>query len=156
MGEARIVEQAAKGGQADGSLSDMLMAIETGAARGFGVVHVPDADLLEADGAGEQGDGFLVAGCGDNVVSGDVAVTGVEACADGDDRAQAVQELGDLFEAAAEGELGSGGVLDEDAEVAVVERNAVDGLGDAVGGERETLVACESAPRAGMNDQELG
>ena len=120
VGEARIVEQALEGGQADGAPADVLVAVEAGSAGRFGVVHVPDADLGEADGAIDKRDGFLVAGVGDDVVSGDVAVAGVEAGADGDDRAEALQQFSDLFEAASQGELGSGGVLDEDAEVAVI------------------------------------
>lgn len=74
VGEAGVVQQAAEGWEADGSLSNVLVAVEAGAARSFGIVHVPDADGIETDGAANQSDGFLIAGLGDEVVSGDVAV----------------------------------------------------------------------------------
>ena len=156
VGEAGIVEETAEGREAEGALADVLMAIEMGTAGGLRVVHVPDADIGEPDRAINEGESGFVAVVRDEVVAGDVAMASIEAGADGDHGAEAVEELGDLLEAAAEGELGAGSVFDEDAEVTGVERDAMEGAGDAFGGAGEADFAGEAFPGAGMEDEVFG
>src|SRR5438309_422714 len=72
-------------------------------------------------------------------------------------RAEAFDELGDLFEGGAEGKLGTGGVLDEDLEVAGGgEVDSVHGALDAFGSFGEAFVAGESAIAAGVQDEVFG
>ena len=61
MTEAGVVKQAAEGGGADGAFADVFVAIKFGAHGGFGVVAVPDADVVEAYGSGDLGGGGFVA-----------------------------------------------------------------------------------------------
>ena len=156
MGEANVVEQAAEGLYAHGSLADMLMAVELRAALGFGVVHVPDADGFKTDRCSNLADGFFVALGGDQVVAGYVGVAGIEADVNRSGGAETVDKLGYLLEAAAERELGTGCVLDQDVEAGRLPRETVDGAGDGVGGKFEAFIAREALPRAGMEHQVLG
>ena len=95
---------------------------------------------------------------GDDVVSGYVKVAGVEA--DGYGSAAGLEggdQLGDLFEFAAERELGAGGVFDQDAEVrGLAEVEPGDGVFDGLLGELEAFVAGEAFPAAGMEDEVFG
>ncbi len=83
-------------------------------------------------------------------------VAGVEADGDGGAGSEALDEFGYLLELAAEGELGAGGVFDEDFEVVVLPGEAVDGALDGLGGEAEAFVAGEALPASGMEDEVLG
>ena len=78
-----VVEQAPKGFAPDGAFADMLVAIELRAECRLGIVHVPDTDLVEADQLVDLRDGYFVAIGPDEIVAGDVGVTGIEADADG-------------------------------------------------------------------------
>jgi len=148
-----------KGFDADGALADLLMAVEFGAAGGLGVVHVPDADGFKADSGRSLAHGFLVALGRDQIVTGDVGVAGVQADAHGRAGLEPLNQLGDLLEAAAEGELRAGGVFNEDVEWSSLPLEAIDGTSDGVGGQPEAFVPGEpfhepgcrtrnSAPRA--------
>ena len=139
--EAGVVEQAAEGFEAHGSLADVFMAVEFGAARGLGVVHVPDADSFEADGCGGLFDGLLIALGGDQIVTGDMGVAGVETDGDRGRRLEPGDEFGYLLEAAAERELRSGSVFNEDVEGSLLPGQAVDGFGDGFGSQLEAFVA---------------
>src|SRR5205807_7898150 len=79
VSQARIVQQTAKWFRADASLPDVLMSIEFGAARGFGVVTVPDADVLQTNGLVQMSQCFLHAVLSDDVISSYVYVARVDA-----------------------------------------------------------------------------
>ena len=49
MGDSRIVKQSTEGLQADTALSDVVVTIKFGSSRGFGVIAVPDWDIVQAD-----------------------------------------------------------------------------------------------------------
>ncbi len=159
MGEAGVVEEALEGGGADGALADVLVAVEAGGEGGLGVVAVPDADGGEADGCADELHGLDVAVVGDDVVAGDVDVAGVEADGDGGAGLEGFDEFGDLFKLAAERELGSGGIFDEDAEGGggfcggFGKCDGVDGALDGFGGEAEAFLAGEALPTAGVKDE---
>jgi len=155
VGESRIVQQAAEGRCADGSFADVLMAVELGTECGLGIVAVPDLDGVEADGCANLLHGVGIASLGDDVVSGDVDVAGVEADGDGGVGAEAFHQLGDLLQLATEGELRSGGVLDEDVEVGTGEVDTGDGTLDGLCGQVQALVSGKALPTAGMEDEEL-
>jgi len=156
VGEALVVEQTAEGLNADGSLPDVLVPVELGATRRFGVVAVPDADGIECDCCSDFGHGLRVALLGNDVVAGDVRVTSVEADGDRSVVAQQRDELGDLLEAATERELRAGRVLNKDVKGSVLPGQFVDGALDGVGGEPQAFVAREALPRAGMKDEVFG
>ena len=48
--QSQVVQQNSKRLFADGSLPHMLMPVKLGAARGFGIVAVPDFHLIEPNG----------------------------------------------------------------------------------------------------------
>ena len=83
MRGARIVQQAAEEFEADGSLPDVLVTIELGTASGLGVVAMPDGNVFEADSPVEAAPSFPRNRFGNEVVSGNVRVAGVDASADG-------------------------------------------------------------------------
>lgn len=155
VGEARVMQQAAEGGCADGSFANMLVAVELGAEGGLGVVAVPDLDGVDADGCADLLHGVGVARIGDDVVACDMDVAGVEADGDRGVGAEAFDQLGDLLEFAAEGELRAGSIFDEDVEVGTGEVNAGDGTLDGLGSKAKTFIAGESLPATGMEDEEL-
>lgn len=114
-------------------------------------VPKPFGDLLH---------GVFVAFGRDEVVAGDVGVTGIQAYVDGGASVEEVDEVGDLVEGAAHGEFGAGGVFDEDAEWKIWVRSgageAVDGALDVFGGVLEGFGAGEALPGAGVQDEEVG
>src|ERR1017187_9492245 len=82
--QALVIEQATEGFQPDGSLADILVAIQVRAALGLGVVAMPHVHVAQSDGAFQLIEGSVVAVLADEVVSGDVRVAGVDAGAAGD------------------------------------------------------------------------
>ena len=154
--ETRIVEQPAERIESHGSLPDVLVAIELGTARGFGIVAVPDTDSFEGDGRSNLLHRFGVAFGGDQVVAGNVGVAGVEADGDGRMVLEARDKFGDLLEAAAQRELRAGCVLNQDMEASSLPRQAVDGALDGVGCKLEAFVARQPLPGAGMQDKIFG
>src|ERR1017187_4239732 len=86
--QALVIEQATEGFQPDGSLADILVAVQVRAALGLGVVAMPHVHIAQSDGAFQLIEGFVVAVLADEVVSGDVRVAGVDAGAAGHEVAQ--------------------------------------------------------------------
>src|ERR1035437_5342327 len=95
--------------------------------------------------------GLVEALVADYVVSGNVSVAGIDAGADWNESAQAIQKFRNLFEAAAERELRSGGVLDQDGQTALGQVEPFGGGGDG-GGPQQPLLAVGAAKRTGMQD----
>ena len=154
--EAEIVEQDAEGFDADGSLPDVLVAVEFGSAGSFGVIAMDYFYIVQADGSVEMLQSLVNALFADDVVAGDVSVAGVDARGDGNDAAEAVDDFGNLLEAAAEREFGAGGVFDEDGKAGLGEVKALRGGGDGGGGLQQTGFAIRSAKGAGMEDKIIG
>src|SRR5690242_106842 len=117
MRQSRIVQQALKRGKADTSLPDMLMTVELRAALSFGVIAMPDVNILQADSAVELVDRIGISLFANDVVTGDVGVACVYASSNRNVLRQEIVQFGDLFEVAPERELRPGRVLDQDAEV---------------------------------------
>src|SRR5579885_1786452 len=80
-----IVEKSAEWFQSDTSLPDVLMTIEPRSTRGFGIVAVPNWDVLQSNRVLQILHRELVAIRRDNVVSRDVCVASIDACGDGQD-----------------------------------------------------------------------
>ena len=113
MRQPKVIEQNAKCFFADTSLPNVLMTIQLRSARGFRVVAVPDLNGIQSKGGIEMLQSLVNALLADNVVSGNVRVTSIDAGADRNDSAQALQHLRDLLEASAEREFRAGRVLDQ-------------------------------------------
>jgi hypothetical protein len=111
----------------------------------LGVVAVPDADGVKPNGCADELDGGGVAFVGDQVITGHVRVACIQADGNGGTDLEECHQFGDLLEAAAERELGAGGVFDEDGDLTVAVQ-AIDGAGDGFGCELEAFVARESLP----------
>src|SRR5260370_11678679 len=79
MCRARIIQQPAKWLEADLPLADVLMAIELRSARGFGVVAVPDGDVLQAHGGVKLRQRLVQTCFADDVIAGDVGIAGINA-----------------------------------------------------------------------------
>ena len=117
---------------------------------------MPDAHRVEADRGLDLDHGAFVAFLGDDVVAGHVGVAGVEAHGYRRMPAQEPDQLGHLVEAAAQGTLGAGGVLDEEGEAGALPGKPVHGALDGFGGKAQAGVAAEAFPRAGMEDEVVG
>ena len=130
MGEAKIVEQDPEGLRPDCSLSDLLMAVKLRSAGCLGVITVDDFYVVQSDGCVQLLEGLVDALFRDNVVSGNVGVTGIDAGGDGHDAAKAVDDFGDLLEAASEGVFGTRSIFDKDGESGGCEVEIPGGGGD--------------------------
>ena len=119
MGEVFIIEQSAEGFQPDGSLADVLMAIEFRSACGLGVIHVPHAHIRDADSRVDPVQRFSVSVAGHKVVSSNVAMAGVEASPYWCHWPQAVDELCHLFKTATKRKLRARCIFDKYSKVAV-------------------------------------
>ena len=82
----------------------------------------------------------------DQVIAGDVGMAGVETYPDGSDGVEALDQLGYLFEAATQRELGACCIFDENLKSAVAQGDAVDGFGDGCGGEIQPSFAGQASP----------
>jgi hypothetical protein len=156
VGEAEIVEQDAEGFDADSSLPDLLVAVEFRSAGGFGIVAVDYFYIVQADGGIEVLHGSIEALFADDVVAGDVSVAGVDAGCDWNNTAEAVDDFGDLLEAASERKLGACGVLDQNGKAGLGEVKALRGGSDGGGRLQETGFAIRSAKGAGVEDEIIG
>ena len=154
--EAEIVEQDAEGFDADGSLPDVLVAIEFGSAGSFGIIAMNYFYIVQADSSVELLQSLINAPFADNVVSGDVSVAGVDARGYWNNTAEAVDDFGNLLKAATEREFGAGGVFDEDGKAGLDEVKALRGGGDGGGGLQQTGFALRSAKGAGVEDKIIG
>ena len=92
----------------------------------------------------------------DDVVSGDVSVTGVDAGRDRNDAAQAIDDFGDLLEAASQGEFGASGIFDQDGESGFRQVKALGSSGDGGSGLQQSSFAIGAAERAGMEHEIVG
>ncbi len=101
-GEAGVVEEHAEGFQADLSLTDVLVPVDTRAERLLRVVEVEGTDVIEADEALDLSRQPLVAVTGPDVVAGGKDVAGVDADADALAVVEAVEDRSELFDRAAE------------------------------------------------------
>ena len=79
---ARVVKQAAEEFEADAAFADVFVAIEFGAAGGFGIIAMPDAHVGKADGRVKLAHGFGVTLFADNVIAAYVSVAGIDAGGD--------------------------------------------------------------------------
>jgi hypothetical protein len=155
VGQAEVIEQNAEGLFPDHSRSDVLVAVELGAAGGFGVVAVDYFHVIQADGFVQLCQRPVKALFADDVVSAHVGVTGVDAGCDGHDVAQALDYFRDLLEAASEGEFGPGGVFDQNGQASSGEVEALCGSGDGSGCAEEALLAVGSAELTWVKDKIL-
>ncbi len=156
MRQPRIIQQAAKRLQPDASLPDVLMPVELRSARGLGIIAMPDVNILQANGAIELIESLGKAFVADDVIASHVRVASIDASSRRHEVAQQVQQLGNLFEVAAERELGARRVLDQDTQVARRQVQTLDRLLDRQRNPLQTFFAAASAKRAGMQHQELG
>ena len=152
----RIVQQPAEGLQTDASLPDMLVPVELRAACGLGVVAVPDVNVLQAHGAIELVKCLGEALLADDVVSRDMGVTGVDAGAGRHAAFQQIKQLGHLLEVAAERELRTRRVFDQDAQVARLQVESIGGLLDCERRALQAFFPAAAAKRSRMQDQEIG
>ena len=101
MGESQIVQQNAKWFDANRSLPDVLMAVELRSSRRLGIVAMNNLHIVQSNGCIEMLQGLVDAFLADDVISGNVRVASIDASRDGHDAAQAIDNFGDLLEAAA-------------------------------------------------------
>src|SRR4051812_41085866 len=94
----------------------MLMTIEFGSPRSFGVVAVPHGYVLQSDCCVQLPHALFIPFRRNDVVSGDMRVAGVNASGNRNHAAQAIQEFRHLLEGAAQRIFRAGGVLDRDLE----------------------------------------
>jgi len=134
MSEPQIVEQDAKRPKSDGSLSDLLVTVELRSTGSFGVVAVDNPDVVQSDRRVEMQERLVDAFFGNNIVSGDVGVTGIDAGCDRYHTAKAVDDFSNLLEAASKGEFSAGGIFDQDGEACFCKIEALGGGGDRGGG----------------------
>src|SRR5271157_2034507 len=153
MREAQIIEQNPESPFADGSFADVLVAVELRSASGLGVVTVDDSHVVQANGCVEMLQRFVDTFFSNNVVSGDVRVTGVDAGGDGDNAAETVDNVGDLLEAAPEGEFGAGGIFNKDSESGFCDVQALSGGGDGGSRLQQSGFAIGVSKRAGMENE---
>src|SRR6185312_12973029 len=153
VAETFVVKQCSERLDADGSLPDVLMPVQLRAARGFGVITVPHSNIVQTDGGGGLRDGLLVAFRSDDVIAGDVNVAGIQTDRDRRVVAQQCHEFGDLLKAAAEGEFGTGGVLNQDAKRGGLPRQPVDSRFYGLSCEFQALMTGKALPRAGMENK---
>src|ERR1019366_8110364 len=76
--QALVIEQATEGLQPDGSLANILMAIQVRAALGRGVIAMPHVHIAQSYGALQLIERFVKTVLAHDVVPGDVSVTGVD------------------------------------------------------------------------------
>ena len=88
--------------QADTSLADVLMTVELRSPRGFGIIAMPHAHILQPHGFVQVLQCILQSLRAHNVVTRDMSVAGIDAGANRNQLAQVLQHFRDLFEAAAE------------------------------------------------------
>ncbi len=117
---------------------------------------LPDSDGLEAHRGRDLAHGFFVAFRSDEVVSSHVRVAGIKTDADRRPWLDASHYFGHLVKASAQGELGAGGVFNEDMKTGSLPRETIDGASDRLPGQPEAFIAREALPRAGMKHKVLG
>src|SRR5215204_6052992 len=111
--EARIRQQPPERFEAETALADVLVPIDTAAARFLRVVQVKDLDPVEADDPIERLEGLPVPLFGGDIVSRRQQVAGVEAHANPRRPVEQFEDRGEVLEAVAEIGALPGGVLEE-------------------------------------------
>jgi len=112
----------------------VLMTIELGAARGFRIIAMPHADVLQSNGRVELPHGFFISFGRNNVVTRNMRVARINTGRDRDDATQPVKQFRDLFERTAQGIFRAGGVLDRDLQSILGKIEALSGAPDGIGG----------------------
>ena len=116
--QSQIVEQDPESFFADRSLPDLLVTVELRSARSFRIVAMPYLHVIQSDRGIKMLQGFIESGLANDVVSGNVSVTCVDARANRDDSAQTIQDLRDLLKTSAQREFRAGRVFNENREPA--------------------------------------
>src|SRR5271166_2711970 len=132
------------------------MAVELRAASSFGIIAVPDINVLQPNRAVELVERVRKAFFAYDVISRNVRVAGINASARGHEAAQQIQQLCNLLEVATERKLRSGSILDQDAQIVRRQVEPVHCLLDGQGDTLQAFFPAASAKRARMQDQELG
>ncbi len=155
VGKAGIAQQPAEGRSSDHSFANMFMAVEFRSSRGLGVVAMPNPYGLKADGSLNLLHGFGVALFTDDVISGDVNVTGIQAHGNRSAGTKRLDKFRDLLQRTAEGKLGSGGILNQNPEVGALPGQTIDGLLNRLCGQPQALIAGQALPASRVQDQKL-
>src|ERR1700722_20814468 len=137
MSEARVVEENAEWFAADGTFSNVLMAVELRSSRSLGVVAMDDFHMVQANGRIEMLQGLLDALFADEVIAGDVGVAGINAGGNGDDATEGAYDFADFLDAPSEREFGPGGILDEDRQTRSHEVEPLGGSRNGSGGSQQ-------------------
>src|SRR5580704_12186847 len=145
MSEAGAVEQNAEWFNADGTFSNVLMAVELRSSRSLGVVAMDDFHMVQANGRIEMLQGLVETRFADDVVAGNMRVAGINACGYRDDATEAADDFGDLLEASSEREFGTGGILDEDGQARAREIETLGGSRNGSGGLQQARFAIGAA-----------
>src|SRR5580704_14396639 len=145
MSEAWVVEQTAEGFDADGTFSDVLMAVELRSPRSLGVIAMDDFHMVQANGRIEMLQGLVETLLADDVIAGNVRVAGIDAGGDGDDATEAADNFVVLVEATTEREFGTGGILDEDGQTRSREVETLGGSRNGSGGLQQAGFAIGAA-----------
>lgn len=102
VAEAGVVQQTAKRLGADRALADVFVPVQLRSARSFGIVAVPDAHRCKAHRRLDLRNSRFIALGRNNVISGNMGVTGIEADAHWRCCLQTLHQFRYLLEAAAE------------------------------------------------------
>jgi len=113
MYEPRIIQQPPKRLNSNRAFAYVLVPVQLRSARGLCVIAMPHPDILQTDGSVELGQCFAKTLLGNNVISGNMRVAGVDASAHRNMPVQVLNDFRDLLEAAAQRELGPGGVFNQ-------------------------------------------
>src|ERR1035441_4943492 len=130
---------------ADHSLPDLLMPVELRSPRRSGVIAVPDLDVIQPDGGIEMLQRHIEPFFADNVVSRCVRVAGVNARSHRNRAPQTLQNLRHLLEAAAQRELRSSRVFDQDCQASLGKFKPLRRCCDRSSGTHEPLLAVTTA-----------
>ena len=94
VSEAWIVEQNTEWFDADGTFSNVLMAVELRSSGSLGVVAMDDFHMVQANRPIEMLQGLVDALLADDVIAGDVRVAGINACGNGNNGTEAGDDFG--------------------------------------------------------------
>ena len=117
IGKPGIGKQPPERFETDESFADMLVPIDSTAARLLRVVAMEDVEPIEADDALERLERVVVAGRVSDVVSGCEQVAGIEADADPGRAIEMRQDRGQMLESMPDGASLPCGVLEQDLDL---------------------------------------
>jgi len=156
MGQTRIVKQPSKRLCADASLPNMLVAIEAGAAGGFGIIAMPDGNILQSYGQIKVPQGLVHPFFANYVISGNMGMAGINAGGDGHHPFQPLQQFGKLIETGPQREFGPGGIFDQNRKPTLSEIQTSCGRCNRFRNPFQSLLATAAAKRTRMKDQIVG